>query len=179
MTAEVRFPSPRFDGDDAGQAYLDWGANCGPGAIAAVSGMTLSEVRFYMGDFEQKRYTNPSLMFDTLDRLVEAKRLRSYQRHRDRGAGITWPAYGLARIQWCGPWTAPGVPERAAYRHTHWVAAAAPPRDVTVIFDINSAEAGWVPLRWWSATLVPWLLSEADPKASGEWFLTHSIEVAL
>jgi hypothetical protein len=31
--------------------------NCGPGAIAAICGLTLDDLRPHLGDFEQKRYT--------------------------------------------------------------------------------------------------------------------------
>lgn len=35
----------RFTLEDAQRASQEWGANCGPGAIAAIMGMTLDEVR--------------------------------------------------------------------------------------------------------------------------------------
>lgn len=164
---------PRFNLDDQVRASDEWGANCGPGAIAAMCGLTLDEVRPHMGDFENKRYTNPTLMWATLDRLgIRWKRL---------SAPLTWPAWGLVRIQWHGPWTAPGVPARAAYRHTHWVGACNSEHNGIGVFDINALGngTGWSSLKDWGETLVPWLLSEVEPKADGTWSLTHVVEIGM
>lgn len=160
----------KFTAAEVEAAHAEWGANCGPVAIAAVLGLSLAALRPFLGDFEAKRYTNPSLMFGTLERLrvqcAMARRLQS------------WPTYGLARIQWEGPWTAPGVPPRAAYRHTHWVGANARSPENVGIFDVNCMSGGgWVPLAYWTASVVPWLLEHVAPKASGGWHITHSVEV--
>jgi hypothetical protein len=53
-----------FTEADAHRAYDEWGANCGPGALAAIAGLTLDKVRALMGDFETKGYTNPTLMYE-------------------------------------------------------------------------------------------------------------------
>lgn len=162
---------PRFTVDDQQRATDVWGANCGPGAIAAMVGMTLDEVRPHMGDFEAKRYTNPTLMWETLNRLgVRWQKVKP---------PLTWPEWGLARIQWHGPWTAPGVPARVAYRHTHWVGAYSG-RNSIGIFDINALNngTGWCSLKDWGEMLVPWLLKDIEPGADGLWSLTHVIEIA-
>lgn len=161
----------RFNVDDADRAHAEWGANCGPGAIAGILGMTLDEVRPHMGDFDSKRYTNPTLMWEVLRRLnVDFKSSK----------GGRWPSFGLARIQWEGPWTKPGVPARVAYRHTHWVGVNASNPSNIGIFDINAIDSGgWIGFGDWAGTLVPLLLSEAVPKASGGWHITHSVEVKL
>lgn len=170
MTAPPsRIAHPRFSAADAKRAYDEWGANCGPGAIAAICGLTLDELRPHMGDFEAKGYTNPTLMWSVLRSIGV--------RFSYRGRGV-WPGYGLCRVQWEGPWTKPGVPARAAYRHTHWVGAAR--RAGTVgIFDINAMGngSGWCSLSDWAGTLVPWLLAECEPKANGQWHLTHVVEI--
>jgi len=160
----------RFTLEDAQRASLEWGANCGPGAVAAVMGMTLDEVRPHLGDFETKRYTNPTLMRETLDRIG---RKYSYLK-----PPLTWPQYGLARIQWHGPWMLPGVPIGARYRKTHWVGAWSTAKRGIGIFDINAmASGGWIALEDWGNSLVPWLLAEAVPRADGQWSITHAIEV--
>lgn len=160
----------RFSAADQARAYDSWGSNCGPGAIAGVLGLTLDELRPFLGDFEAKRYTNPTLMWGTLNELRVEWQLAK--------PPLTWPAYGLARIQWQGPWTERGVSPRAAYRHTHWVGACVrAPGDVG-IFDINCMESGgWVALADWSDKVVPWLLKETTPRASGRWHITHAVEI--
>lgn len=55
--------------EDANRAADEWGANCGPGAIAAICGLTLQELRPHMGDFEGKGYANPTLMWQVLRNL--------------------------------------------------------------------------------------------------------------
>jgi hypothetical protein len=46
------------------------------------------------------------------------------------------------------------------------------------IFDINAmCVGGWIPFSEWAGQLVPWLLKECVPRASGRWHITHVIEV--
>ena len=40
-----------FTWEDANRAQEEWGANCGPGAVALMLGWTLDEIRPYMGRF--------------------------------------------------------------------------------------------------------------------------------
>ena len=151
-----------------------WGANCGPASIAAVCGLTLDQVRPHMGNFETKHYTNPTLMWRALASLG----VRFSYRGGDLGRRA-WPAFGLARIQWEGPWTRPGVPMRARYRHTHWVGVDARGRRNIGIFDVNAIQngTGWCALADWEQTVVPWILSECVPRASGGWHITHAAEI--
>jgi hypothetical protein len=175
---DTRIVAPRFTLADMEQAAEVWGANCGPAALAVVAGKTIQQIRPYLGDFEQKGYTNPTLMFASLRRLA----IRWHQ-VRDLDVpfgdpGVPWPKFGLCRVQWCGPWTAFGVPPRVAYRHTHWVAAQTVPGIERHVFDVNAmCVGGWIPESEWSGSLVPWLLKECEPKSDGKWFLTHVIEV--
>lgn len=156
-----------FTLDDAQRAYDEWGSNCGPGAIAAISGMSLEQLRPYLGDFEKKYYTNPTLMFEILDRIKI-----SYEK-----ISPCWPAFGLVRVQWEGPWTREGVPIVARYRHTHWVGSYLT-KQQHLIFDINAMSVGgWVDFKTWKTSLVPWLLKECEPKADGKWHLTHTIKI--
>ena len=162
----------RFSLDDAQRAADTWGANCGPGALAAVMDMTLDEVRPYLRGFDQKRYTNPTMMLDAL-RDLKAKWTR---------VKTVWPfGKGLVRVQWEGPWTEPGVPIRARYRHTHWIAARQIGENIwnQEIFDINCmCVGGWVPLTEWATQVAPWLMKECAPKSYiGRWHATHVIEV--
>jgi hypothetical protein len=156
-----------FTRDDLDRANKEWGANCGPGAVAAIMGMTLDEVRPHMGNFERKHYTNPSLMDHVL---------RSINRPW-RKIGTARPSYGLARIQWDGPWTGPGVPMHARYRYTHWIGCHSAGTSIGV-FDINAMAngTGWCSLEDWTGSIVPYILQQY-PRASGKWWITHGIEV--
>lgn len=166
----------RFTLDDAQQAADAWGFNCGPGALCAVLGMTPDEIRQHLGDFERKRYTNPTLMASILRGLnVPYKQV---WRSDSLCLKTTYPTFGLVRLQWGGPWTEAGVPMRARYRHTHWVAMRNRPGALTEVFDINAMCAGgWIDRLEWQCRLVPWLLKEAVPRANGEFWPTHCWEI--
>jgi len=157
-------PVAKFNWDDADKAAREWGANCGPGAIAAVLDKKIDEIRPFMGDFEKKHYTNPKLMLEILNKMgVKFWKPRAQ----------TWPRNGLIRIQWEGPWTDLGVPLRKRYRHTHWVASRWIGIDI-FIFDINCiCVGGWVHVGEWEKKVVPWLLKEVEPKAYGTYYPTH------
>lgn len=160
----------KFGCEEADAAYDEWGCNCGPAAIAAICGLTLDQLRPHFGDFEEKRYTNPTLMWQILNRVAPGSWSHVYPPD-------IWPRWGLVRIQWGGPWMAFGVPARAQYRHTHWVGSCAVPGDVG-IFDVNALHVGgWVSIFDWSSQVVPWLLGQTEPKADGTWFRTHVVEI--
>ena len=160
---------PLFTCADAMSAYNEWNANCGPGALAVVAGLSLDEIRPHLGEFEQKGYTNPTLMFDCLKRLSLSWSLLKPP---------DWPAFGLVRIQWEGPWMEPGVPLRARYRHTHWVASARRNGSIGV-FDINCMNngTGWVSLEEWTRVIAPFLIERSVKRGNGKWSLTHALEV--
>ncbi len=170
----------RFTQEDADRANEAWGCNCGPAAVAAIAGLTLDELRPHLGDFEQKGYTNPTLMWEILRNAgVRFKQCTLNQMSSEHQGMLAWPEYGLVRIQWEGPWTKLGVPMRVRYRHTHWVGALARKDGQVWIFDVNCLNngTGWVSLDDWSTVLVPWLLKASVPKANGRWHLTHVVEV--
>lgn len=160
---------PHFTLEDADRAHDEWGANCGPGALAAIMDMTLDEVKpimFAVG-FEDRRYTNPTMMNGAL-RLIG----RPW-----RKIGANWPDYGLVRVQWEGPWTQPGVPMAARYRYTHWIGHWRR-RDSRGVFDINCMNngTGWCALADWERVIAP-LLCANHSRATGGWRVTHAIEV--
>lgn len=164
--AEGAAPAPVFSVDEAQRAFDDWGANCGPGALAAVAGVTLQQAREWIGveEFAGKRYTNPTMMLKAL--TCSGLRIQQFMR---------WPQHGLVRVQWEGPWMRPGVPMRARYRYTHWVGSH---NGGAFVFDINCMSVGgWVPRFEWESEVVPWLLRTLYPRADGKWHITHGIEV--
>lgn len=168
-------PAVAFSDVDAESAWAAWRFNCGPAALCAVTGLTPEKVRPHLGDFEQKGYTNPTLMFGALRSLGVKWEAKSSPLGVEK---LEWPAFGLARIQWGGPWTKPGVPMRARYRQTHWVASChRSPGDIG-IFDVNAMNVGgWVPLASWEKVMVPWLMKECVPRADGTWWITHAVEI--
>jgi hypothetical protein len=163
-----------FGLDEAIAAGEAWGANCGPGALAAVLGLSLDAVRPHLVGFDAKRYTNPRMMRAALDSLKV-----QYDWTVRHNRAYLPPIYGLARVQWDGPWTKPAVPVAAAYRHTHWIGSRLnSDADRQEIFDINCiCVGGWVSFSEWQHKVVPWLLKQVEPKATGEWWLTHLVEV--
>ena len=169
---------PRFSPEEFDRAHDDWGANCGPGAIAAICGLTLDELRPHLGDFERKRYTNPTLMFGILRRLYDLGVVsrRSFPNE-------VAPQYGLVRVQWHGPWMRAGVPIAARYRHTHWIGVAHRPGENgagdTGVFDINALGngTGWVRKADWLGIIVPAILQHCVPGADGGLSYTHAIEI--
>lgn len=177
--------STRLSLADIDRAHDEWGANCGPAAVAAITGMTLPDVRpfFEAHGFAAKRYTNPTMMFAILWDLEEFGILRDWRSNpllpKD---DQEFPEHGLARIQWHGRWMREGVPIRACYRHTHWVATIDAPHG-RGIFDVNAVGAadgkcdGWTTAQAWQEIMVPHLTS-GIPGADGAWSITHSIKIA-
>ena len=175
---------PRFTLDDVERAADAWGCNCGPAALAAVSGLTLEEVRPHLVGFEEKHYTNPSMMFAALKSIGRPWTKRVDGPDVDRA----WPLHGLLRIQWEGTWSRPGVPPRARHRKTHWVGTALMERrgdaDLstietrTGIFDVNCLDngSGWVSRKDWEELVVPRLVA-MYPGATGRWHVTHAVAV--
>jgi hypothetical protein len=165
-----------FTQADANRAHDEWGCNCGPSALAVIMGMTLDQVRPHMGDFEKKRYTNPTMMFAALKSV--GARWSNTQFGYSIEPRLEWPRHGLARIQWGGPWMHPDVPPRWRYRQTHWVASMHRGKSVG-IFDVNALNngSGWVSEYDWAEMLVPRIIAECVPRADGNWHITHAVEV--
>jgi hypothetical protein len=176
----------RFTSTDVDRANDAWLCSCGPAALAAICGLTLDEVRPLFPDF--RGYTTPTKMFEALRR---SGRQWSWTSVMVAEQPPKWPTYGLARIQWHGPWTMPGANQRWAYTHTHWVGVGPLYRadgttiipGETCIWDVNQLgdggvcrEEGWAVLAWWIKRTVP-RLTAGIRRASGGWSITHAIEV--
>jgi hypothetical protein len=173
---------PRFSLEDAIAASDEWGFNCGPAAVAVICGYTPAELRPHLGDFELKRYANPTLMAEILRnigaRVVENRRLDPrVEMQRKSVTGL--PRFGIVRIQWEGPWTEDGVPIAARYRHTHWVGSCWDNRANIGIWDVNCLNngTGWVALDDWISITVPFIIKTCHPRGNGKWHVTHSIKL--
>ncbi len=167
----------KFSLEGAEIANESWGFNCGPAAVAAICGLYLDELRPHLGDFELKHYTNPKLMWEILNNLGVRWMMQT-----NTPGGVQWPNYGLARIQWEGPWTAEGVPMAARYRQTHWVGVHGLNRLNIGIWDINCLSidhrTGWVSLDDWTNLMVPFITGNIK-RANGKWHITHAVEIKL
>lgn len=177
MTHPSQLPK-QFDQAEFSLASAEWGFNCGPGALCGITGLSPAEIRPHLLDFEQKGYTNPTLMYAAIKQLG----YQSTNRFRNDEANVLktplWPKFGVVRIQWGGPWTNPGVPMAARYRKTHWIAARRREHALEV-FDVNALLGGreWLTFEEWRDHLVPWLIKAVVEKGDGKWWPTHSIEM--
>lgn len=166
MTTETKEPRYPFTEEDGKRANNEWGANCGPGALAVCLGITLDQIRPKLAccGFEAKGYMSPTMMQQAIE---------------DCGYRIDWtvprdvlPFSGLVRVQWNGPWTAPGMNPKWAYNYTHWISSVRWDCDWWV-FDVNG---GWRTFDSWKSEIVP-LLTGSIKRADGKWSITHAWEI--
>lgn len=161
------------------QAAEEWGCNCGPSALAFALQTTLEDIRPTMAHvgFDAKRYTSPTMMKNALAHLnVRFETMKLPVRAPDGTLAID-PMFqhsfvghilSLVRIQWTGPWTAPGANPKWAYRQTHWIATWSDLGD-EMVFDCNGGILGF---DTWEKQIVP-LITDHVPRADGSWFPTH------
>lgn len=168
-----------FSANDLMQASQEWGCNCGPAALAFALQRRLDVARRAIPDFESKRYTSPTMMKKALANLAVGYEQIECEAVRDpRLRSVMCNAFpSLVRVQWTGPWTAPGANPRWAYSRTHWIAAWLDSyREREMIFDCNS---GIVEFNHWTDEVIPKLTAcykNADPfgwYATHVWRLTH------
>jgi hypothetical protein len=152
-----------FTEEDAQRAYDEWGCNCGPTALAFALQIPLDAVRSLIPDFEERRYTSPTMMRMALENAgVLFTKCRI-----DRSSMFQWEPC-LVRIQWAGPWTDKGANPKWAYRQTHWIATYMVQRQAAMVFDVNGGVRGF---QSWEKEIVP-VLTDSVPRANGEWWPT-------
>lgn len=151
------------------EAYRSWGCNCGPSALAFATRNTLDRVHAAIEGFDEKRYTNPTMMRRALHVLSYG-----FIEHPNLCKGSVGDGLmSLVRIQWTGPWTAPGSNPRWAYGHTHWIAAWTSGQG-RYVFDCNG---GVRTFESWEANIAP-VLAAMTPRRDGGWCPTHIWELA-
>lgn len=171
-----------FTCEEANDANDRWGANCGPGALAAMLGVKLDDVRAHLPKFDDRHYTNPTMMQAALRSLgvsyhdVDDGDDRVAVEH-GHAPFLRFPDYGIMRIQWEGPWMNPGVPVAARYKYTHWIGVIQGDQKVPGVwfFDING---GWFDPAKWAIEVVKPITSEIK-RATGIWHPTHRWELDL
>lgn len=143
----------------------EWGANCGPGALAFATKVTLEECRKALAreGFDKKRYTNPTMMRNALFNL----RVSFDAMQASKGVMFARFGISLVRVQWGGPWMAPGAHHLARYGHTHWIATAVDPDSPCMVFDVNG---GLRHFKSWQDDIVPLLIPK---RGDGTWEPTH------
>ena len=157
-----------FTEADLKSAAETWGCNCGPSSLAFAMQLPLDAARFAIPGFEAKRYTSPTMMKAALEFLgATIDTVRSPSRE-DMFADVM----ALVRIQFTGPWTAPGANPRWAYGYTHWIACwkegPAIEGGVPLVFDCNG---GACHVQEWENEIVPLLATH--PRGDGGWSVTH------
>ena len=151
-----------FSEADSCRAAKEWGANCGPNSLAFALQIPLEAVKGRIPDFDERRYTSPTMMRSALAGLR-----RVFVDIRSKNIDDMFSSIpALVRIQWCGPWTEPGANPRWAYRQTHWICCYMA-GDLRCVFDCNG---GTMRFNEWQSEIVPLLI---PPRGNGQWFPTH------
>lgn len=174
MIRRLYCPEDVFNPEDVDDANERWGCNCGPAALAMITGQMPDAVLPYIPCFAERGYTNPSMMQAAILSLgIECSEVDDGI-ERKLLADPTFPSYGLVRIQWGGPWLKPGVPIAARYTYTHWIATLNDNGDMWV-YDVNS---GWVSRRYWEDIVVPSILTHIK-RSTHDWYPTHRWELSF
>lgn len=133
-------------------------------------GLEPNDVRAALTGFDEKRYTNPTMMYGALAALgVPFRKEKQVAGRREEALA----KYGLCRVQWEGPWLNPGVPAAAGYRLTHWIGTMEFGGDEFWVFDVNG---GWTEFAPWERDTVP-RLTRLYPRATGGWHVAHTLEL--
>ena len=160
---DITYP---FTEQELETAAVEWGANCGPSALAFALQIGIHQIKGNIPGFEEKGYTSPTMMKQSLESMGIKWHAALF-----KGADgmFSWPDISLCRIQFTGPWTAPGANPKWAYRQTHWIACYAVDLQAAMVFDCNG---GLMSYGKWREEIVPLLTSQIK-RADGGWYPTH------
>lgn len=155
-------PKLRFDAADQMLAWDVFGANCGPGAVAAALGLKPAFVALLLSDEFLRRRATTEVMLTRL--LTDLEVPWTLMDSHD-------VQFGILRVQWSGPWDGSADPYEPL-GHSHWVTVWRS-GGRTEIFDVNAISVGgWLAYSEWSQDLVPWLLEREEPEANGSWWFS-------
>ena len=154
---------------DMEEQYRIWGANCGPTALAAFLRMKVAEVRPFVEAVQGGKF----LGYMNAGHMVSAIRQAGREPWRvDYSRGeVRWPKErGVCLLQFDGPWLESGVPFKARFKYTHFVAAT---RDGALIYDGNAN--AWMDQAFWNEKIMRVL--QRDFRRATGWYTAVVIEV--
>lgn len=158
MSVVSNLMAPSFVPWDIEVARINFGANCGPAAFAAVTEREVCRVMQYFPHFPERPWTN-------LTQMLQALAVAGFNASVERCVA---PSRGLALVQFLGPWTAKQFFSRWSLVHTHWVGV-----DGDWVFDHNAC--CWQTLAEWASGTAANLIAEV-PRATG-WRIKYGVEV--
>lgn len=150
---------------DMDDANIEWRANCGPGALAALLGLQVMDVRPRFPHFPEKARTNLTQMQEAMGRSrretpVPPKELAP------TGPFPRIERAAMVQIQWTGRWTTPAANPRYAYldalKNSHWCAARMTEHGLWV-YDVNfdgPVSGGWMPVATWERDIATMFVKE-------------------
>lgn len=167
-TPQLRLRATGYD-----ETAFDWGANCGPTALAGALGLLLADVREAVspgGKFPGRM--SITAMKQALGRLG-ARAQREWSRPAKDELARTGGRMTLVCIVWGGPWV--GGPYEAHYRHfITYAHGYFGPVGPGWVCDVNNGGAGWLPFPAWEESIVPLLLprrKDESLRGDGSWLI--------
>lgn len=162
-----------YEPPDAEAAHKAWKATCGPCMLAAMLRVPVNAVRKLFPEFPSRDYTNLTAM-----KLALYGALVPYNVVK-----ATELAYGLAQVQFTGPWSQPEVNPKVSYLHTHWIGLATTPEYGLLAYEINAGSlehiwGQWVPMAFWESEVLPLLLTQ-HPRADGGYHFRWTCELYI
>ena len=147
------------------------GANCGPGALAAVAGISPLAAAKVIPDFLRRHYTTEVMLGIALARLGIRFTWRDCLL---RGAYAMWPCHALVRIAFGDP----DEDRMVLLSKSHWIACRRSSGGATEIFDINAiGSGGWIAFEEWAGHLVPWLAGTVLEIEDPRWVTVETLDL--
>lgn len=158
---------PLYQPPDVDEANKLWRACCGHAALAAVLRCPVMHLRRAFPWCPKEPWTSPSRLRMALEHLGVNHRI-----------GLDWsplPEYGLAFVQFTGPWMKESVARQYARTHVIGVASRGGHR---FFYDVNAigGVGGWETESDWECTIAP-ILADGVPDGDEKWQMRRGIEI--
>ena len=142
---------------DIEMARINFGANCGPVSFAVATHQEVCPVMQHFRHFEHHRWTNLTQM----RRAFRSVGLQTVLLRR------RLPDYGVALIQWLGPWTLRDFYSPWSLIYTHWIAV-----NHGEVYD--HTVGSWHPLSYWESEIAPSILK--TKRLSTGWTVKYGLQ---